>query len=73
MALRKEQNKLTREEFDWLTRLEKGIDHAWNDLTAFEQRFMEDHLERFRRYGINTIITKPQWSVITEISDKIIT
>jgi hypothetical protein len=32
-----------------------------DDLTPFEQKFIEDLLERFRRYGENTIISPKQW------------
>jgi len=63
---------LTDKEMAWLSRLGQGIDAAWNDLTPWERRFMEDLLERFRKWGIKTQITKSQWDRIGEISEKII-
>jgi len=63
---------LTDKEVAWLTRLEQNIDTAWGDLTAWEQRFIEDILEKFRSYGVKTQITKNQWARITEISEKVI-
>jgi hypothetical protein len=63
---------LTQKEFDWLTRIERSVDAAWDNLTAWEQGFIENLLERFRRYGMNTRISKDQWTKITEISEKIV-
>lgn len=64
--------KLTEKECDWLKRIEREIDKVWDDLTAWEQRFMEDLLERFRQYGARTQISAKQWAIITRISEKII-
>lgn len=63
---------LTDKEVAWLTRLEQNIDTAWKDLTFWEQRFMEDILEKFKRYGVKTQISKNQWARIAEISEKIV-
>jgi len=41
-------------------------------LSAWEQRFIEDLLERFRRWGMKTKISPKEWGIITEISDKAI-
>ena len=63
---------LTDNELSWLSRIEKGVDSAWNDLTAWEQKFIEDILEKFRHYGVKTQISAKQWEIITRISEKII-
>jgi len=63
---------MTQKEFDWLQLLEKNVDAYWDELTAWEQRFTEDLLERFRRWGIKTRISMKEWGIITEISDKVI-
>ena len=43
--------ELKPDEYAWLQKLEKNIDIVWDDLTHFEQKFIVDLLERFRRYG----------------------
>lgn len=63
---------LTQKEMAWISRLEQSIDTAWGDLTAWEKKFMEELLERYRRYGVKTQISKDQWARIAEISEKII-
>jgi len=63
---------MTKEEFDWLTKLEKEVDKHWDELNKWEQRFVENLLERFRRWGIKTKISPKEWSIITAISDKAI-
>lgn len=64
---------LTDKECAWLERLEKEIDNAWRDLSPWEQKFAEDLLERFRRYGDRTRISVRQWGIITRISEKVMT
>lgn len=64
--------ELTPEENAWLQKLEASVDRYWDELTAFEKRFLEDTLERFRRYGARTIITVRQWVILTAISEKIL-
>jgi len=63
---------LTQKEFDWLQKIEREVDKAWDDLSPWEQKFIEDMLEKFRRYGIQTMISPKQWEIITRISEKII-
>ena len=64
--------ELTEKENDWLERIERDVDKVWDDLTAWEQRFLEDILERFRQYGIRTYISPKQWQIIARISEKIV-
>ena len=64
--------ELTDKECAWLERIEREVDRVWDDLTPWEQRFTEDLLEKFRRYGVKTMISRNQWARITEISEKII-
>ncbi len=64
---------LTDKECVWLERIEKNIDKNWNDLSHWEQRFIEDLLQRFHRYGDRTRISAKQWEVIARISEKIMT
>jgi hypothetical protein len=63
---------LTQKEFDWMKRIEGEIDKVWADLSTWEQRFMENRIEAFRKYGMKTRISKPQWGIIAKISEKII-
>jgi len=63
---------LTQKEFDWMKRLEAATDECWDELTAWDQRFMENRLEAFRQYGMKTRISKAQWNIIDRISEKIL-
>jgi hypothetical protein len=63
---------MTQKEIDWLNKLEKEVDKNWDSLTKWEKTFTENLLLRFRKYGIKTIISKREWAIITEISDKAI-
>jgi Zn-dependent oligopeptidase len=63
---------LTQKEFDWMKRIEKEIDKVWTDLNPWEQRFMENRIEDFRKYGMKLRMSKAQWNVIDRISEKII-
>jgi hypothetical protein len=59
-------------EHAWMLCLKKAADVSWKDLTAWEKKFVEDLLARFEIYGRNTKVSPKEWSVITDISDKII-
>lgn len=63
---------LTDKECAWMERIEQQIDRAWDDLTPWEQKFIEDILEKFKRYGAKTMISPKQWEIITRISEKIV-
>ncbi len=63
---------LSQHEHDWLVKLKTAVDSHWDELTGFEQKFAEDLLERFRRWGVNTRISPKQWEVITRISEKVL-
>jgi len=63
---------LSDKEFAWMERIEKEIDKVWFDLTPWERKFIEDMLEKFRRYGMKMMLSPKQWESITEISEKII-
>ena len=63
---------MTSKEFAWLQKLEKEVDKCWDELNNWEKTFIENLLERFRRFGSKTIISKKEWEKITEISDKAI-
>jgi hypothetical protein len=56
----------------WLERLENEIDKAWPGLNAWEQKFMEDILEDFRKYGRRMFLSPKQWAAIARVSEKII-
>jgi hypothetical protein len=64
--------ELDDKEFDWMQKLDKEINKAWNNLNFWEKNFMEDMLARFHQYGRNTMISLKQWEAITKISEKII-
>lgn len=55
-----------------MERIEKEIDKVWDDLTPWEQKFIENMLEKFKRYGDRTMISPKQWEILTRISEKII-
>ena len=63
---------LTQKEFDWLRRIESEVDKSWDELTGFEQKFIEDVLEKFRRWGTGLILSAKQWEILTRISEKIV-
>jgi hypothetical protein len=63
---------LSQDEHDWLVRLKTAVDQHWDELTAFEQKFAEDLLERFRQWGVNTRISPKQWEIIAGISEKVL-
>lgn len=63
---------LTQKEFEWLTKLGPAVDQHLDELTGFEQTFAEAVLERFRRYGIRTLVSKRQWEIIAGISEKVL-
>jgi hypothetical protein len=63
---------LSDKECAWMERIEKETDKVWDDLTPWEQRFIEDMLEKFRRYGDQIRISPKQWEILTRISEKII-
>lgn len=63
---------MMQDQFEWLQKLGPAVDRHWDELTAFEQKFAEDILERFRRYGRKTIISGLQWQVIGGISEKVL-
>ncbi len=68
----KPQGALTQKEFEWLTKLGPAVDRHWDELTGFEQKFAEDLLERFRRWGVKTIVSQKQWEIIAGISEKVL-
>jgi len=51
---------------------EEGVDAAWDNLTPWERVFIENLLERFRRYGRKITISPKEWTIITQISEKIV-
>lgn len=63
---------LSTEECAWMERIENEVDKVWDDLTPWEQKFIEDILEKFRLYGDKTRISPKQWEILTRISEKII-
>ena len=63
---------LTDKECAWMERIEKEVDKVWDDLTPWEQKFIESLLERFKHFGDKTMISPKQWEIITRISEKII-
>ena len=63
---------LSDKECAWMERIEKEVDKVWDDLTPWEQKFIEDMLEKFRRFGDRTMISPKQWESIGRISEKII-
>jgi len=63
---------LKQDEYDWMKRLEAAVDKGWDELSEWEQRFLENRLEAFRQYGMRTRISKAQWNIIGRISEKIL-
>lgn len=63
---------MTEKNFKMLKKIEAEVDKSWDDLTPWEQKFIEDILERFRMYGNNTLISGRQWEFIERIYDKVV-
>ncbi len=63
---------LDNKELQWILKLKANVDKHWDELTAFEQKFMEDLLERFNKYADHTMISQGQWEIIGRISEKIL-
>lgn len=66
------QGGMTQHEHDWLMRLKPAVDQHWDELTAFEQKFAEDLLERFRQWGVKTRVSPKQWEIVAGISEKVL-
>ena len=66
------KDTLNDKECAWLERIQSEVDKVWGDLTPWEQKFIEDLIERFRKWGDRTRISAKQWEIITRISEKII-
>ena len=66
------QGGMTQHEHDWLVRLKPAVDQHWDELTAFEQKFAEDLLERFRQWGVKTRVSPKQWEIVAGISEKVL-
>jgi len=63
---------LTDEEYDRMKRLEAAADKFWTELTPWEQEFLENRLEAFRRFGRRTWFSPRQWEIVDKISEKIL-
>ena len=67
---------MTQIEFNWFKNLEakvKGTDLSLSpslSLSAWEQSFVEDILERFRQYGRKTRISPKQWETIRRLYEE---
>ncbi|HSW39221.1 MAG TPA: hypothetical protein VLL97_06990 [Acidobacteriota bacterium] len=72
---------MTQIEFNWFKNLEaqvkgtdfnnRGTDLSLSpSLTAWEQSFVEDILERFRQYGQKTRISPKQWETIRRLYEE---
>lgn len=65
---------MTQIEFNWFKNLEakvKETDLSLSpSLTAWEQSFVEDILERFRQYGRKTRISPKQWETIRRLYEE---
>jgi len=59
-------------EADWLKLLEPAVDQYWDELSAFEQKFIENILARFKKYGSRTFVSTKEWGVIALISEKVL-
>ena len=63
---------MTEKEFKQMQKIEAEVDKSWDDLSSWEQTFIEDILSRFEMYGQKTLISKKQWDIIERISEKIV-
>jgi hypothetical protein len=59
-------------QFKQLQAIEKAVDKEWENLSSWEQKFIEDILERFREYGQNTFISAKQGDHVERIWEKIV-
>jgi hypothetical protein len=63
---------LSDKEHAWLMRMRPAADKYWEDLTAFEKKFIEDLLARFEIYDRRIMISNKQWAIIHNVSEKIL-
>ncbi len=63
---------MTEKEYKYMQKIEAEVDAAWDDLTDWEHKFIEDILSRFEMYGQRTLISKRQWGIIERIGEKIV-
>jgi hypothetical protein len=62
---------LTKEEKIWLEKFKPAVDEGWEILSRWEKIFCEDVLEKFRIQGQTLNLTRKQWDVISNVSEKV--
>jgi hypothetical protein len=62
---------LTTRDIQWLDKFRGAADEAWSSLTTWEKRFCEDVLEKYRVHKELLTLSKKQWEVISNISEKL--
>jgi hypothetical protein len=63
---------MTEKEFKYMQKIEAEVDKGWDDLSNWEQKFIEDILERYKQYGRGTLISPKQADHIERIWEKIV-
>ena len=63
---------MTEKQDKMLKAIEKVVDKEWDNLTPWEQKFIEDTLERYNLYGNKTLISEKQGDHIERIWEKIV-
>ncbi|MDP3284738.1 MAG: hypothetical protein Q8M56_09965 [Desulfobacterales bacterium] len=63
---------MTQAQFKQLQAIEKAVDKEWDNLSNWEQKFIEDILERFKLYGQQTLISPKQGDHVERIWEKIV-
>lgn len=63
-------SKLNDRDIDNLESLGEVVDENSELLTPWELEFAEGIIERFDKYGVDTIVSDKQWAVIMRILEK---
>lgn len=63
---------MTEKECKYMQKIEAEVDKVWDDLTNWEQKFIEETLARFENYGQKTLISPKQWNIIERIGEKVV-
>lgn len=63
---------MTAKEYAWCKRLEIATKRDVDKLTDFEKKFCADFFATFQGAGQKMTITKKQWYVLVQLTDKVI-
>lgn len=62
---------LTPDEEEWFAKLTPELDKNWHILSKWEKSFIEDIISKHATYGMYLNLSKKQWEIIAQISEKV--